>query len=754
MDISGNPGQLDLTIPNIMELIMVRSEYGAFEKIGFLNGLDDSRITSILDAVNTIELSPGEILFRQGDKSEAMYCVVEGSLAVSLISEQGEEAEIGIIGSGEPVGELQILTGGSRTATVKAVVKAKLVSLPRVLFLDPNNFQLARNIEKLIRKRLRHYRLGTILPKLFGQLEEDVVEEIEQFGEWVHLSRGGFLCRSGEADQRLYILVSGRLIAASSEEDGSRRIIGEIAAGESVGEMALFTGEKRSADVIAIRDSELIMLSVDAFHKLLARHPGIATGITRIIIERLRDAIRGVGSPRSVKNVCLLPITKSISMDEFSHALSKAAMQYSSVYCLDASTLERDMGTPGIAEITEDDPANMRLDAFFNDLENRYDIIIFSADGKDSQWSRRCLRQADKVLLLADSGDNPAPGPYELSFAGDDSIASPGRSLVLLHSKETLVPRGTAVWLGGRKVDFCIHVKREDEAGYRRLARIVTGRAVGVVLSGGGAKGYAHAGVLKALEEAGIEVDMIGGTSIGSVIGAGYAMGLTPDEIIFQNKDLFKRHNPFKEYTLPIMSVLGSTKLDSLFKEAFGDIRIEDLWLTFFCVSSNLTTAQERIHKEGALWKASRASMSLPGVLVPVVEGRNLLVDGGVVNNLPGDIMKSILRGTVITVDVAPKRDLELCDVSDSFPSPWKVLGSRLNPFVKSLNPPSILQIMGRSTMLASVHNLMKVSADSRYHLIPPVQEFGMLETDKANEIAAVGYQYAREIVETWKELK
>ncbi len=733
---------------------MDKRRYNAFEALGLFDGLDDSQRTSILEATEILRLSEGETLFGQGAESDSVYCVEDGVLAVFVVSEHGEETGIGAIGAGEPVGELQILTGGSRTATVRAASAVRLSSLPRKLFLDPEHARLARNIERLIRSRLRHYRLNSVLPKLFGLLESEAIEEIEQRGEWLHLTRGEFLCRAGETDQQLYILVSGRLVAATATKDAGQRVIGEIAAGESVGEMALFTGEKRSADVIAIRDSELIGLSETAFRDLLARFPGIAMGITKIIIGRLRDAVQANGSPRSVKNVCLLPVSKSISIDEVSAALHQAAAAYCSVYCLDALTVERELKTPGIAEVAEDDPAHMRLDAFFNDLENRYDIVIFSADGKDSLWSRRCLHQADKVLLIADADDDPTPSPRELAAVGEVSIASPGRSLILLHGKDTVIPRDTAAWLAGRSVDFCLHVKRGDAAGYRRLARIVSGSAVGVVLSGGGAKGYAHAGVLKALEEAGIEVDMIGGTSIGSVIGAGYALGLTPDEIISQNADLFERHDPFREYTLPIMSVLGSKKLDALFKEAFGETRIEDLWLPYFCVSSNLTTAQERVHKNGYLWKASRASMSLPGILVPVIEGRDLLVDGGVVNNLPADIMQTMCRGTVITVDAAPRRDIEFGEDADSFPSPWKVLRSRLNPFVRSLSPPSILQILGRSTMLASVHNLMKVTAESRYHLEPPVQEFGMLETDKAHEIAKVGYEYAWKIVDTWQELK
>lgn len=733
---------------------MHKDEYDAFEKLGFFEGLEEETRKKIGDSINRLSVGAGELLFRQGDTCDAVYCVIDGVLDVSVAAEDGGEKILASVEAGEPVGELQILTGGNRTATVRAQTAAVLASLKKELFLEPAYRELASNLEKLIGRRLRHYRLDAVLTGLFGRVEDEVIKQVELAGKWCFLRRGEYLCKAGEQDRSLYLLLSGRLVAATTDRNGRQKIIGEISAGESVGEMALFTGESRSADVVAIRDSELVMLSESGFRELFSRYSHMAIGLTKVIIARLREAVTAGGAPRGMKNICLLPVSKSVSIDEVSTALRKAVSDYCSVYYLNPDTVDRDLRTPGIAQINEEDPARIRLATYFNELESRYDIVLYGADENAGQWSRWCLRQADRLLLVADSADKPSMSAFEATLPDNATLAAPGKSLVMLHKTGKTVPMHTDRWLEGRDVDVCHHVKKGDEKSYGRLARIITGNAVGVVLSGGGAKGYAHAGVLKALEEAGIEVDMIGGTSIGSVISAGYASGLKPDEIIESNAGLFQKFDPFREYTLPIISVLGGRKLDAMFKDAFGGTNIEDLWLNYFCVSSDLTNASERVHKRGPLWKAVRASMSLPGILVPVVEDGNLLVDGGVVNNLPGDVMKSMCRGTVITVDVAPKRDLEFDKNETAFPSPWKVVWSRINPFMKKLRPPTILQILGRSTMLASVHNLLKVTAESRYHLEPPVQQFGMLETDKAVEIAEVGYRYAKDIVAGWSELR
>jgi predicted acylesterase/phospholipase RssA len=246
---------------------------------------------------------------------------------------------------------------------------------------------------------------------------------------------------------------------------------------------------------------------------------------------------------------------------------------------------------------------------------------------------------------------------------------------------------------------------------------------------------------------------MIGGTSMGSVVAAAHAIGYTPVEIVGINKSGFAKHRPFKEYTLPLISLLRGRRLDRLLQEQTRDIQIEDSWVGFFCVSTNLTAAEPVVHTRGSLFKAIRASISIPGILVPVIDGANLLVDGGVVNNLPGDVMRGMCPGSVVAVDVAPQRDARLAESFRDFPSPWKLLFHRLNPFGRPLQVPSILQILGRTTMLGSIHHQNTVKRESDHYLSVPVEKYGMLEFDAIDEIAEAGYRCAVEELRRRPEL-
>jgi len=274
-----------------------------------------------------------------------------------------------------------------------------------------------------------------------------------------------------------------------------------------------------------------------------------------------------------------------------------------------------------------------------------------------------------------------------------------------------------------------------------------------VVLSGGGAKGFAHIGVLQAFRERGIPVDMIGGTSMGAVVAAGHAMGSKPRELGNSIKTLFARYRPFKDYTLPFASLLRGRRLDDMLREQLGETKIEDLWTGYFCVAADLTAAEAHIHRTGILRTAVRSSISLPGILPPVILEDRLLVDGGVVNNLPGDIMRGICRGTLIAVDVAPKRDVEVPEGSTEYPSAWEILRNRLLPRTSRRTIPTIPSIMFRTTMLSSVHRVDTVKEAADYYLRPPVDEFGMLQFESIDEIIDVGYRYAREYLRDWPEV-
>ena len=281
---------------------------------------------------------------------------------------------------------------------------------------------------------------------------------------------------------------------------------------------------------------------------------------------------------------------------------------------------------------------------------------------------------------------------------------------------------------------------------FGRLARCLSGRAVGLALGGGGARGFAHVGVLRALKEAGVAIDLIGGTSMGAVVAALHAMGLDCQAMLRMAHDLFLAEKPYREFTLPMISLIRSRRLDRVVRRTYGDTRIEDLWLSYFCISTDLTAAEMVTHDRGPLWRAVRASSSLPGVFVPVVDEGHLLVDGGVMNNLPGDVMRARCGGRVIVVNVSPEQELSV--PWKQFPSPWKLLWDRILRFKRRARVPSILDVLMRTIVASSDHRAEQVKADADLYLHPPVARYGLLEFAAYEEITEAGYQYAKETLE------
>ena len=268
---------------------------------------------------------------------------------------------------------------------------------------------------------------------------------------------------------------------------------------------------------------------------------------------------------------------------------------------------------------------------------------------------------------------------------------------------------------------------------------------LGISFSGGGARGIAHIGVFRALEEAGISVDMVAGSSMGAIIGAQYAMGNDYDRMLAICKKLFIEMNPFREYTLPIISLMKGRRLDRMGQIAYGDSHIEDLWLNFFCVSSNLSRSEIRVHDRGYLRDAVRTSSSIPGVIGPVINDGEVYVDGGVINNLPGDILRRHC-GCVIVVEVSPNLDLNV--KTDEVPSPWKILRDRLIPFKKSEKFPNILDIMFSTVLTGSFMAAKAVKSNADLSLTPPLKDIGFLDFKKMKQTAEIGYKYTKEVLE------
>ena len=229
---------------------------------------------------------------------------------------------------------------------------------------------------------------------------------------------------------------------------------------------------------------------------------------------------------------------------------------------------------------------------------------------------------------------------------------------------DVTAPRGSEAWVATMRPARLFHLREGSDADADRLARVLTGQSVGLVLSGGGARAYAHVGAIRALHERGVPIDFVGGVSMGAIIAAGLAMGWDDPELEARIRKAFVETSPLDDIALPIIAMTRGDKVRERLAEHFDDRCIADLWLPFFCVSTNLTTGAYQLHQSGLVREALRASISLPGVLPPVTDGNNVLVDGAVLKNFPADVMRSIQLGPIVGVDVGRGRSIEADDVA------------------------------------------------------------------------------------------
>lgn len=605
------------------------------------------------------------------------------------------------------------------------------------------------------------------LPDEAGSLEEArsaVVTEIaqdwslmdEEELDWVTLYSGSVLYEQGDPGDALYILVSGRLRSAVT--DGSEeRTVGEVARGEMVGAVEVLTGEKRSTRVYAVRDSELIRISQENLHRQIEKHPQIMTRMAGYLASNLKSQI--VPEKKSANNLVSFALLRAGSSAETGPAFQSGALKgfptlfaealsaYGPVLLLNSEIIDRQTGE-GWSQTAAEEGGSAWLAAYLSEQEARFRYVVYETDASLTPWTQRCLRQADRALIVAGSDEDPRPGEVERFL---DHMEMPAEAeLVLVHTHPSRRPSGTHRWLERRTVKGHHHVRADHADDLQRLVRRLTGRALGLVLSGGGARGYAHIGVLRALRESGLQVDAIAGTSMGSIVAALYAMDVDDAEMVKLAKSVASPLKLF-DFTLPVVSFFKSEKMTNTLQDIFGSVRIEDLWRPYFCVSSSLTRAVTRVHSQGPLWEAVRASSAIPGVFSPVLSDGELLVDGAVLNNLPVDVMQNFAGcGPLVGVNVFPEVDLEReYDFGHSV-SGWEVLLHRLNPFTKNPSAPLIFENILRVIALNDVHQAATKSSLCDLYITPRVERYGILEFKSYRQIVEIGYRTGMEAIEAW----
>ncbi len=726
--------------------------------ISFFSLLDNSTQQELINDLEQISLTKDEYLFHQGDPGDdGIYAVIEGQLRV-FFTQSNDDTPLIVDehGPGGVVGEIGTLIGSPRTATIQAITPSRLIRISKAIFDDikTKNPKVISEAMQLALQRLQRPQLFSVLPHLFGPLDLDTFAEVEAELTWLHLARGEQLIRQGETDANLYVLISGRLQVAAEDQDRQEQMIGEIVPGESVGEMQLLTGEPRSASVYAIRDSELVMLSKAGFDRLVEKYPQIMKQIAQQVIQRLQQKIQPTITNKLdlALDIVIVPISPSVSLPQFSQRLANALEVYGETLILDEIRFDTEVGRPGAAQISEGDPTDMGLVIWLNQQAKQYKLRLFQTNPNIDPWTKRCLRQADLVLLVGWAKDQPDLSTIEMMLRDkDDEWRGVRKHLVLLHKDNQSHPVGTAAWLNNREIQQHHHLRQSRTADYERLARFITGRAVGLVFGGGGVRGLAQLGVIRAIEELGLEIDLVGGSSFGAIIAGYYAMEWDYDTIYRSVKQRADRKLVL-DFTFPFTAFSKGQKAKQRLKEIFGDIQIEDTWRTYFCTSSNLSTAEEMVHYQGPIWKYIRASGALPPLFPPVIDNGMVLMDGGIFNNIPLDVMRGLTNGgPVIGVDVTVDEEQQMDEYEfGTILSGWRILWSYLNPFTPRIKAPSLHSIVIRLTTLSNIKRRLEQMHLADLCMYPPVAQFGPLEAEAIDDIIEVGYQTGQQELTGW----
>jgi NTE family protein/lysophospholipid hydrolase len=571
------------------------------------------------DEFELIHLIEGRILLQQGDPSQVLYVLLQGRLGVKIRNPDGTETGIDELYPGDSVGEIELLTGHECVATVYGMADSELLRLSRTGFdiLADKYPDIINEFAKTVLPKLQRSRLASLLSDLFGELDARALHDLQDKLEWIYLRGGEVLFRQDDPGSAIYIVVQGRLRIIIQQPDGSTRLVGEAGTGESVGETALLTDAVHSKTVYAVRDTDVVRISRPLLEDLLPRYPQMLRQITHLFAQRERRTLRSLSTTPAAMTMVLVPLDETVPLDIFGQRFIEILLASGSTLHLSAQRFDQAYGKTGMAQIPQEHVLNMALVAWLSEQEQEYRYIVYEADPVWSQWTQRCLRHADLVLLLG-RGDAD-PGIQQIERAIQHAIPKARKELVLLQPDQTKWPQGTSSWLSQRHVQAHHHLRINNPRDLRRLVRRVTGQALGLVLSGGGARGFGHVGAIRALEEAGLEVDLVGGTSMGALVGGAYALGLGYEGMV-ELANTFASPKELFDLTLPLVSFFRTKKVTHMLLEMARNVHMEDLWLPLFCVSCNLSQGQEVLHQTGLLWSAIRASLAIPGVFSPVLK--------------------------------------------------------------------------------------------------------------------------------------
>lgn len=556
---------------------------------------------------------------------------------------------------------------------------------------------------------------------IFASLDAKQRNDLASHSTRVRVHTGDWLFHRGDPADALYVVLSGRLEVVI---EAPRKVLRVLGRGAALGELALLTGSTRSASIRARRDSELLRLSADRIDELIEGEPAFSSALTRSLATQLQasQSLDGGRSPLP-ETIGVLGVTAEPMARAAADVLAGLLKEPSAV-------LSQDAGPPD------------RYAELLDRAERAHAQVLLAAESDDSpEWQAFCRRQADRALLVA--ADVPSAGATreQMEARCDVLLAGSPPSGTLGGWMDAL---GTA---GGRLIGG----RQDWERSLAPVARSLEGRSLGLALSGGGARGFTHIGVLEVLLDAGVTFDRVTGVSMGAVVGAHIAMGVEPAVIRARCEEEFVRGNPMGDYTLPVVALVRGRRAEAMLRRMLGDdTLIEELPLEFTCTSCDLVTSTQYFHRRGLLIEAVGASFCLPGIGPPVALGDRLLVDGGVMNNLPVEPLAATGEGAVIASDVTamfevPRRNQRVGGAAGRLRG--AVLGRGIDV------PLRIPEVIIRSITLGSINTVAESDAHANVVIRPDVSRIPLTAFDQIDALIDAGREAARATLETNPEL-
>jgi len=551
-----------------------------------------------------------------------------------------------------------------------------------------------------------------------------------------HLRSRETLILQNEPADAVYLVVSGRF---EIRVEGQSAPVAEVGVGQPIGEIAFFAGGLRTASAIAVRDSIVLEIDRPTFEDVVRHEPALCNQLLASLARRLaettaRNTSSGIEAARTVT---LIPAGRhDVPAQFFDRFQAAFAALGRCLFLRYADVKERfpnlDLDNPSITN-------------WLNAIESEYDLIVYVVDDKPTDWTRKAIRQADQLILLAYGAAVPGLSRVEeIALAAHPSTR---RRLIRIHDRRVPFTAGTEEWLGKRECAVCHHVSLEDDRDFKSLYRFFTGRAVGFVAGGGGGYGPAHVGIFKAFRERGVEFDILGGSSVGAAVLAGFAQLLTPAELDLALEDIFVTSRGFKRRTFPRYSLLDHIAFDHALRRQCRGAQIEDVWIPYFAVATDVDRSGQSLYlfRRGPLWKAMRASCSIPAVLPPMFtdDGR-MLVDGGVVDNIPLASMKALKSGPNLVVCFTAPPAKPHSVRYESIPGRWKLLGRMLNPLASEKLPtvPGPASILRRCLGIHQSPELLPIGPLDLVLAPPPFPGSNFIDFDRHAEVSQAAYQW------------